>query len=116
MATLTYTIYSVYLPPHTIVTLSYLQDILSQILAPLLLLRDFSAQCHLWDSVDEDERGWVIETLISRFNLVVLYTCEPHTSLTSDNLSCLDLTMCSPAISPDFTWRLLDDFCRSDIF
>jgi hypothetical protein len=24
--------------------------------------------------------------------------------------------MCSPAISPDFTWRLLDDFCRSDIF
>jgi hypothetical protein len=44
-------------------------------------LRDFNAGHHLWDSVDE-ERIWVIEALISRFNLVILNTCEPtHISL-----------------------------------
>jgi hypothetical protein len=67
--------------------------------------------------VDEDERGWVIETLISRFNLVVLNTDEPtHIYLASGNLSCLDFAKCCPAISVHLMWRFLDDQCRSDHF
>jgi hypothetical protein len=82
MVALKFTICSVYLAPRTAVSLAYLQDLLLQLLARLLLLGDFNAQHHLWGSVDEDERGRVIETLISRGNLVVLNVVEPtHTYL-----------------------------------
>jgi hypothetical protein len=77
---------------------------LFQLPTPLILLGDFNVWHHLWGSVDEDEMWRVIQTLITRGNLVVLNIL----SLASGNLSCLDLTMCSPAISADFTWRLLD--------
>jgi hypothetical protein len=53
-------------------------------------------------SVD-DKREWVIETLISRFNLVVLNMGElTHVSVTSGNLSATEFAMCSPAISAYF--------------
>jgi hypothetical protein len=80
----------------------------------LIFLGDFHAWHHLWDSVDEDERWQVIETLMSRFHLVVLNTGDStHVSLASDNRSCLDLTMCSPVVSAHFTWRLHDDLSGS---
>jgi hypothetical protein len=62
MAALTFTVCSVYLPPHTIVTLEDLWDLLSQLCAPLLLFGDFRAWDHLWGSIDEDKMGQIIET------------------------------------------------------
>jgi exonuclease III len=114
---LTFTICNVYLQPHTPVTLSDLQDLVSQLPTPYLLLGDFNARHHLCGAVDEDERGRVLETLISRCNLVVLNTGEPtHISLASGTLSCLDLAICSPALSLHLTWTLLADLCGSDHF
>jgi hypothetical protein len=102
-ASLKFTICSVYLPPHTAVSLADIQDLYSQLPAPLLLLGDFSSRHHLWGSVDEDIRGWVMETLISGRNLV-LNTGEPtHTSLASGYLSSLSNAMCSPANFADYT-------------
>jgi hypothetical protein len=66
----TFTDSNVYFPPDTVVNLANLQDLLFELPAPLLLLGDFSAWHNFWGSVDE-ERGSVIETLLSRFNLVV---------------------------------------------
>jgi hypothetical protein len=117
MAAFKFTVCNMYLPPHTDVTLANLQNLLSQLPAPLLLLGDFSVRHHFWGSANEVERGWVIETLISRFNLVVLNMGEPtHISLTFGHLSCLDLTICSPAVSAHLVWILLDGLCRSDHF
>jgi hypothetical protein len=99
-----------YLPPHTTISLADLQSSLSQLPASLLLLGDFKAHHHLWGSIDDDKRRRVIETLISRGNLVVVTMGEPtHISLATGNPSCLDLAMCSLAMSAHFMWRLLDD-------
>jgi exonuclease III len=65
MAALKFTICRVYLPPHTTCSLADLQDLLCQLPAPFILLGDFNARHHLWGSVAEDERGQVINTLIS---------------------------------------------------
>jgi hypothetical protein len=108
-AALKFTICSAYLPPHTAVTLADLQDALSQIHAPLLLLGDFNARNHLLGNIGEDESRRVIDTSIFRGNLVVLNMGKPtYISLSTRNLSCLDLAMYNPAISADFTCRLLD--------
>jgi hypothetical protein len=94
-----------------------LQDLLSQLPTPYLLLGDFNARHHVWGAVDEDERGRILETLISTRNLVVLNTGEPtHISLASGILSCFDLAICSPALSLHLTWTLLADLCGSDHF
>jgi hypothetical protein len=57
MAALLFIICNVDLPPHTLVTLTNLQDPLSQLPAPFLLLGDFIAWHHLgivWMKVKED--------------------------------------------------------------
>jgi hypothetical protein len=45
-----------YLPPHTALSLASLQDLLSRLPVPLILLEDFSAHHHLWGIIDKDER------------------------------------------------------------
>jgi hypothetical protein len=56
--------YNVYFPSHTIITSADLQDLFYQLPAPLLVLWDFSALHHIWGSVDEVEKDWVMESWI----------------------------------------------------
>lgn len=88
---LTFTICNVYFPPPSPVILTNVQDLLSQLPAHLLL-EDFSARYHPWDSGDEDKRCDILETLIFRFNFMVLNTGKHmHIFHSFGTLSCLDL-------------------------
>lgn len=109
LASLKFRICSVYLSSHNIVSLADLQDLNSQLPAPHLWLGSFNTQHHLWGSVDEDDRGWATETVISGFNHVILNMCGPtHISLASCSISLLDLVICNPAISAVYSicWNL----------
>jgi hypothetical protein len=94
-AALKFTICTVHVPPCSAPNLADLQVLLSQLPTLLILLREFNEGHHLWGSVDEGESGWVIETLITRCVFVVLNMGKP----THISCFCLDITMCSPAIS-----------------
>jgi hypothetical protein len=69
---------SMYLQRHSIGSVADLHHLLFHLLAPLLLLGDFSACHHLCSSIDKSK--WVIEALVTGFNLVLKTGKVTHVS------------------------------------
>ena len=68
---------SVYLPPSIPFSLLSLSDLVNELPPPFLLMGDFNAHNPLWGGNQLDNKGKIVEDLISTKNLVILNTNTP---------------------------------------
>ena len=110
-----YSVCSLYLPPPLNITTADLENLISQLPAPFLLLGDFNARSPLWGDSVTNAKGRVIETLLLHNPYSILNTDAPtHFHTQTDSLSCIDLSLCSSDIIGNIQWTALDDLYNSD--
>ena len=114
----TITLCSLYLPPNKPIHQGSLDDLISQLPQPFLLVGDFNAHNTIWGCTDTNRRGDQIENFMSVNSLSFLNDPSAKTYLhpASGSYSSIDLSFCSPVLLPDFSWRCLEDTCGSDHF
>ena len=112
-----FTICSIYCPPNKYIDSNDLDDLLSQIHGPVMMLGDFNSHNPLWGSDHITPKGRVIENFISQ-NDLCLYNDGSFTFLHSGNgtYSAIDLSFASPTVFDRFSWEVHDDCCGSDHF
>lgn len=111
----TFSICSIYIPPHTPFTVKDLEQVVEQLPKPFLMVGDFNAHNTLWGSVKTDSRGQVVEDFILTNNVCLLNTGAPtYCSPSTGTMSCLDLAMCSSSLFLDFKWDIINNPYGSD--
>jgi len=111
----TITVCSIYLSPSLKFNSSDLDDLITQLSPPVLLLGDFNAHSTLWGSSKTGVLGKQIEDLLQKQNLCLLSDgSSTHIHSATASASAIDLSICSPAIFLDLQWNLYDDLCGSD--
>ena len=111
------TICSVYLPPSIPVDFIKLDILLDQLPKPFILMGDFNAHSSLWGCRDTNIKGRQMEDFISKHDLCLLND-KTYTYLhpATGSYPSLDLTLCSPEVASDFTWKVVEDLHGSDHF
>ena len=112
------TICCVYLPPNSSICIQDLDDLISQLPSPFLLLGDFNGHNIIWGCKDTNDRGKKLENFISNHGLCIFNDNKTQTYLhpASGSYSAIDLSICSPNLFLDSSWEIGDDLCGSDHF
>jgi endonuclease/exonuclease/phosphatase family metal-dependent hydrolase len=113
----TLTLCSLYLPPSVPFDLLSLCGLVNELPPPFLLMGDFNAHNPLWGGNQLDNKGKIVEDLISTKNLVILNTNTPtYMHPATGTKTSIDLTICHPSIALDFSWSVHNYLCSSDHF
>lgn len=100
---------NIYVHPNRRVSESELQDLIEQIPMPRIILGDFNAHNRLWGSSYHNQRGQVLETILSNNDLICInkdkFTYYHPSSGTKTNI---DLTICNLSIESKVTWKVLE--------
>ena len=72
----------------------------------------------MWGCDDNNQRGLQLEAFRGNNSLSFMNDSKSKTYLhpATGKYSSIDLTLCSPALLPNFTWKVTDDLCGSDHF
>ena len=111
------TICSLYLQPNFKFNYKDLEHLVEQLPVPFIIMGDFNAHSPLWGNNKLCQRGKIVEDFITDCNLSI-YNDKTKTYLHpgSGSYTAIDLSLCSPSLYLDFTWRVGDDLCGSDHF
>ena len=110
-----YTVCSIYLKPSEDLDPVLLNDLLSQLPSPFLLLGDFNARHRSWFDVITNSRGNCILNVLQSHCLIVLNSDSPtHLDGKTGTLSHIDLSVCTADISRDLHWSTADSTHGSD--
>ena len=113
----TITLCSIYLPPSLPIDVKKLDHVLDQLPKPFILMGDFNSHHTLWGCSDTNDKGRIIEDFITGHDLVLLNDkSSTYLHPATGSYSSLDLSICSPEISPDFNWKVCNDLHGSDHF
>lgn len=113
----TITVCCLYLPPSQPLNVDALQNLISQLPKPFLLVGDFNSHNTLWGCDDTNQRGRWIEDFIFDNALCLLNDKSPtYLHPATGSYSALDLSICSPDIFLDFSWNVDEDLHGSDHF
>lgn len=111
----TYTFSSIYLPPNTPVVREDFTALLRLLPPPFLLLGDFNGRHHLWGDTVTNSRGVMLAAAFADLDLCLFNSGEAtHYHGANGSFSVLDLSVCSPDVYLDFSWRVTEDLCGSD--
>ncbi|GFV77859.1 probable RNA-directed DNA polymerase from transposon X-element [Trichonephila clavipes] len=111
------TVCCVYLPPNDVVPQVDLNQLVSQLPAPFILLGDFNGHSPLWGHDDTNSRGRQIEQLISDHCLCLLNNDEQtYFHAPTRTFHSLDLAICSPTLLPMLNFEVDKDLHNSDHF
>ncbi|GFX38960.1 probable RNA-directed DNA polymerase from transposon X-element [Trichonephila clavipes] len=111
------TVCCVYLPPNDGVPQVDLNQLVSQLPAPFILLGDFNGHSPLWGPDDTNSRGRQIEQLISDHCLCLLNNDEKtYFHAPTRTFHSLDLAICSPTLLPMLNFEVANDLHNSDHF
>ena len=110
----TVTFCNLYIPPSTALDLRDLAHKENQLPKPFVIVGDFN---YLWGGNKTDAKGKVMETFMTRSN-ICLFNDDTPTYLhpATGSFTSIDLTLCSPSLFMDFTWRVEEDLHGSDHF
>ena len=112
----TITVCSLYLSPSSVILKSQLENLITQLPKPFLLLGDFNGHSQQWGSNAVNSRGKIIEDLIAANDLCLLNTGSPTFCSQKGTLTHVDLSISDPSLFLDFEWKVLDDLYGSDHF
>lgn len=109
------TLCSIYLPPKSNLNQKDLDNLMTQLPSPYLILGDFNAHNRLWGCSTNDKKGLAIEKFIDRHNICYLNDKSP-THIDAKNLtpSAIDLSFCHPSLFLDFSWGVGEELYGSD--
>ncbi|GFW95644.1 probable RNA-directed DNA polymerase from transposon X-element [Trichonephila clavipes] len=94
-----------------------LNQLVSQLPAPFILLGDFNGHSPLWGHDDTNSRGRQIELLISDHCLCLLNNDEKtYFHAPTRTFHSLDLAICSPTLLPMLNFEVANDLHNSDHF
>ena len=111
----TFTICTIYIPPHYNLAQCDIDNLVNQLSAPYLLIGDFNAHSELWGCSSNDARGKKIEELLQSSDICLLNSRPPtYLHPASGSLTSIDLSLCSASIALDFAWCVHSDQCGSD--
>ena len=104
-----YTICSLYIPPREQVSAQDINQLLTQLPAPIILMGDFNSRHPLWGDRTSTHLANEIIDVIDNYPMELMndgtYTHYHAQTLTS---SCIDLTLVSPEILMDFSWSVVE--------
>ncbi|KAG5894451.1 hypothetical protein JTB14_014898 [Gonioctena quinquepunctata] len=116
LAPITINICSLYLPDANW-RKEELEDLISQLPFPFLLVGDMNAHNPLWGSLRWKNRGSILEQLLDRDDLILFNSGKmTFSNARSRDFSAIDLTLASSRIATRLSWRVLDDSYNSDHF
>ncbi|GBO22524.1 RNA-directed DNA polymerase from mobile element jockey [Araneus ventricosus] len=111
------TICNLYLPPNQPIDQTHLNNLISQLPVPFLLLGDFNGHSPLWGSPDSNSRGFQIEQLLTDHNLCLINSGQPtYFHQPTRTFHVIDLAICSPSILPFLDLTIDDNLHNSDHF
>ena len=110
------TICSLYLSPSSVVSKVQLENLISQLPRPVLLLGDMNGHSTQWGSDSANIQGKVLEDFISDHDLCILNSGSPTFCAPSGSLTHVDLSLSDPSLFLDFEWNVHTDLCGSDHF
>ncbi|GBM97610.1 hypothetical protein AVEN_165868-1 [Araneus ventricosus] len=111
------TICSLYLPPHQTVHQTELNNLISQLPSPFLILGDLNGHSPLWGGTETNSRGRQIEQLLADHNICLLNNNEKtHFHLSTQTFHSIDLALCTPALLPFLNLTADDNLHNSDHF
>ena len=111
----TFTICTIYIPPHLNLAQCDIDNLVNQLPAPYLLIGDFNAHSELWGCSSNDSRGKKIEELLQSSDVCLLNSKAPtYLHPASGSLTSIDISLCSASIALDFAWCVHSDQCGSD--
>ena len=112
-----YTICSLYLDPSTDVSYTDLEDLIGQLDPPFVILGDLNAHNPLWGSTLINNKGRLIERLLTEHDISLLNDdTATYYNLHNNSTSIIDLGMCSPNVLLNFDWEVSRDLHGSDHF
>ena len=112
-----YTICSIYIPPNRALQLEQLENLISQLPSPFLILGDFNARHPHWGDTISNNKGVIIENLLATGICSILNKDLPtHFHSATNSFSYIDLSLCSPELLSDFTWDASEDLYHNDHF
>ncbi|GBN88614.1 hypothetical protein AVEN_169450-1 [Araneus ventricosus] len=95
------TICSFYLPPHQTIHQTELNNLISQLPSPFLILGDLNGHSPLWGGTETNSRGRQIEQLLSDHSISLLNNDgKTHLHLPTQTFHSIDLALCAPALLP----------------
>ena len=107
---------NIYIPPSYPLNTKDLDNIISQIPKPFIILGDFNAHNHLWGSSHITSRGRLIENFINHHNLNLLNDgSATYLHPATGTFTNIDLALCDPSLSIDFSnWKVHSSLCGSN--
>ena len=111
------TICNIYIGPQTRFSDQDIEDIISELPEPFLIVGDVNAKNALWGDTITDNRGRDLEDVILNNNISILNTGSPtHLHIQTGTFHAIDLSLCSPTLLTVTEWRTLEDLHGSDHF
>ncbi|XP_072398245.1 uncharacterized protein [Diabrotica undecimpunctata] len=105
----------IYTPINTLLTLTDLKTLISQIPMPRLTVGDFNSHNPMWGSTNFNIKGRLIEDLLAEENLNILNDGRPtRFNVHIDTTSAIDLSICDPTLSMALNWDPLPFLYGSD--
>jgi len=111
------TVCSIYLPPKDPLDAVELEQLLSQLPKPFILLGDFNCHNTLWGCDHTTPKGRALERTIFNNNLVILNDLVPtHFHVQNGSFSAIDLALSTPCLKSELNWTVDEDLHGSDHF
>lgn len=101
----TITLCSIYISRSHNLNEQELNQLLTQLPAPYILLGDFNSYSRLWGSAVTDTRGKTLERVMMTNNINILNDGQP-TRISYNNETAIDLSICSPQLQPILEWEV----------
>lgn len=92
-----------------------LENLISQLPRPFILIGDFNAHNESWGSTNTDRRGKIIEEILEDHGLITLNTgTGTYLNSRSRTFSAIDLTITTPLLGTRLSWNVLEENLYSD--
>lgn len=112
------TFISIYIPHPNSALIPDILCVISSVPSPIILLGDFNGHHTSWGSSHSDTFGRVLVEMFDEANLCVVNdgSITRRSLPFQDPRSAVDLTVCSPSLSPSLSWATLPSTYGSDHF
>ncbi|GBL91753.1 putative RNA-directed DNA polymerase from transposon X-element [Araneus ventricosus] len=111
------TVCSLYLPPSERISQTDLNNLISQLPSPFIILGYLNGHSPFWGSTDSNSRGLQIKHLLADHNLCLLNSDQKtHFHLPTRTFHSVDLAISSPSLLPFLNLTIDNDLYNSDHF
>ena len=111
------TLCNIYITPDEIISSQQINNLITQLPKPFILVGDFNARSNVWGDVEINDHGQVISDILATSDICILNNGDAtHLHKQTNSITCIDLALTSPDILTDVQWEADQDTRGSDHF